>query len=84
MFLKKFSIFVVFVALIIISFKKGYQYYFKSLYPTSYPTSIASENIRLDGEMIVPKVFHRIWLIWDTKNPDMPEVYKDFDKILKT
>ena len=34
-------------------------------------------------ETNIPKIIHRIWTIWDPKKPDIPNIYQDFDLILK-
>ena len=31
----------------------------------------------------IPKIIHRIWMVWDTKKLDMPEIYKEFDVVIK-
>lgn len=33
--------------------------------------------------MVIPKIIHRIWMVWDPKSPEVPRVYKEFDKNLK-
>jgi len=45
--------------------------------------SLASKELCTGCEMKIPKVFHRIWTVWDPQKPHMPEIYKEFDKHLK-
>ena len=54
--------------------KKRYEVVYKS---------IASESLCENCPMRIPKIFHRVWMVWDTKNPEIPPLYKMLDYALK-
>ncbi len=41
------------------------------------------DDICLNCELKIPKIFHRIWNVWDKQNPGIPEGYKRFDRNLR-
>lgn len=48
-----------------------------------YYTSKANFKESQDSEILIPKIIHRIWFVFDPDNPELPEVYKKFDRKLK-
>ena len=55
-----------------------YSYYF----PLSYP-KLSSKELCENCEMKIPKIIHRVWMVFDPLKPDMPNLYKKYDKRLK-
>lgn len=62
-------------------FKKEMGYYNFYL-PMSYP-HLSSKELCHNCEMKIPKIIHRVWMVFDPTKPNMPEVYKKFDARLK-
>jgi mannosyltransferase OCH1-like enzyme len=63
-----------------------YNFFRTSPYPNPllnpYP-NIASDVICENCSLKIPKIIHRIWMVFDPIHPEIPEVYKKFDQRLK-
>lgn len=46
-------------------------------------TNISSNIVKSKSDLSIPKIIHRIWMVWNPDKPEIPEIYQEFDKILK-
>ena len=42
-----------------------------------------STEIVIEAELSIPKIIHRIWMVWNPNKPEITPIYQEFDKILK-
>lgn len=55
-----------------------YNYYI----PMTYPI-LSSKELCENCTLKIPKIIHRVWMVFDPTRPNMPELYKKYDRRLK-
>ena len=63
------------------NFKKEMGFY--NFYIPMYYPRLATKGLCENCEMKIPKIIHRVWMVFDPLKPDMSAVYKKYDKRLK-